>query len=122
MILLLQLQEVTLKQLFIEQPVSAVMLVVSLLNPFWGHLIYHIFQEGQKKKCKGEKILNFFLSSQLIVGNIVLAILALLTKLNLSLDPKSKPLTPSETIIVSALLFSIVFSGNMLLRVLLSSN
>ncbi|MCT1901648.1 hypothetical protein [Oceanobacillus sojae] len=106
---------------FNEEPVFTILLMISLINPFWGHLLSSIPREQRIKKGRADKLLNFVLASQIVVGNILMAIVVFMTKRKLHRVNAANSLTIFEKTVAIFLLIFTIFCGIILLRLTIVS-
>ncbi|API91719.1 hypothetical protein J32TS6_40540 [Virgibacillus pantothenticus] len=106
---------------FNEDPVFTILLMISLINPFWGHLLNSIPKEHRFKKGKADKLLNYMLASQVVVGNILMAIIVFMTKRKLQSVGTADSLNTFEKIAAIFLLVFTIFCGGILLRLTIVS-
>lgn len=93
--------------------------MISLINPIWGHILNLIPKNERVKRGRADILLTYMLVSELIVGNLIMAILTFITKRKLSQSSKQQGLTIYERTTAIILLVFSVFSGFILLRLTL---
>ncbi|TKC16745.1 hypothetical protein [Robertmurraya kyonggiensis] len=109
----------TIEELMNTQPIYVVLLLVSFINPIWGHFLNQIPKEERVKKGRGDRFLSLMLISQIVVGNLIMAFLVFITKRNLPQSSNTQPLTAFEKTVASILLVLSLFSGFVLLKLTL---
>ncbi|MEK4145982.1 hypothetical protein NST02_02705 [Robertmurraya sp. FSL W8-0741] len=113
---MLQENEQSIKGLLNLQPIYVVLMLVAFINPIWGHFLKQIPKEERVKEGRGDRFLTYLLVSQMVVGNIVMFILALLEKRKLPRASEPQPLTALEKTVALTLLALSLFAGFLLLR------
>ncbi len=121
LVLLVQASDKGFQAFFNEEPVFTILLMISLINPFWGHLLNSMPKEQRTKKGKADKLLNFMLASQIVVGNILMAIVVFITKRKLHRANAANSLTIFEKTAAIFLLIFTIFCGIILLRLTIVS-
>lgn len=109
----------SIEELLNTQPIYVVLLLVSFINPIWGHLLNQIPKEERVKKGRGDQFLSLMLISQIVVGNLIMAILVFITKIKLPQSSNTQPLTSFEKLVAIILLVLSLFSGFVLLKLTL---
>lgn len=109
----------SIEELLNTQPIYVVLLLVSFINPIWGHFLNQIPKAERVKKGRGDQFLSLMLISQIVVGNLIMAILVFITKIKLPQSSNTQPLTSFEKLVAIILLVLSLFSGFVLLKLTL---
>lgn len=116
LLLMVQNENQSIEELLNTQPIYVVLLLVSFINPIWGHFLNQIPKEARVKKGRGDRFLSLMLISQIVVGNLIMAFLVFITKRRLPQSSNTQPLTAFEKTVASILLVLSLFSGFVLLK------
>jgi len=114
--LMVQSRNQSIEGLLNSQPIYVVLLLVSFINPIWGHFLNQIPKEEREIKGRADRFLSYMLISQIVVGNIIMAVLVFLAKRGLPTSTNVQSLTTFEKVVAIFLLVLSIFSGFALLR------
>lgn len=114
--LMIQNSGPTIEELFYAQPVFTVSLMISLINPVWGHVLNQIPKEERIKKGRGDQLLSYMLVSEVLTGNLLMAAVVFITKRKLPQALNGQPLTRFEKMVAVVLLVLSIFAGLIALK------
>ncbi len=97
--------------LFAEEPIFVVMMLISGISVWWGYLFYYIKEEERIRNGKAGRLLILMCISQLFVGNIFMASLAILTKVKLPVGKTPRKLEWKTFILPGLFIFLSALSG-----------